>query len=65
MVEGKVAFVQNRVHGTSSKYKLATTNHHGQGFCIGKLRTVSFLLAYACVFKLEGNAYATRKASSR
>ena len=42
MLEGKLAFVQNRAHGTSSRYKVATTNHHGQGFSIGKLATVSF-----------------------
>ena len=45
MLEGNVAFVQNIVHCTSSRYKLATTNHHGQGFCIGKLATISFFLA--------------------
>ena len=42
MLEGKLAFVQNRAHGTSSRYKLATTNHHAQGFSIGKLATTSF-----------------------
>ena len=58
MLEGKLAFVQNRVHGTSSMYKLATTNHHGQGFSIGKLATVSFSSNISmCV-------YARRKASS-
>ena len=58
MVEGKLAFVQNRAHGTSSRYKLATTNHHGQGFSIGKLATVSFPSSISvCV-------YARRKASS-
>ena len=25
---------QNRAHGTSSRYKLETTNHHGQGFLL-------------------------------
>ena len=33
---------QNRAHGTSSRYKLATTNHHGHDFSIGKLATASF-----------------------
>ena len=33
---------QNRAHGTSSRYKLATTNHHGQDFSIGILATASF-----------------------
>ena len=33
---------QNRAHGTSSSYKLVTTNHHGQGFSIGKLATATF-----------------------
>ena len=57
MLEGKLAFVQNRAHGTSSSYKLTTTNHHGQGFSIGKLTTVSFPSSISvCV-------YATRKAS--
>ena len=42
LLEGKVAFVKNRVHGTSSRYQLTTTNHHGHGFFIGKLATVSF-----------------------
>ena len=42
MLEENVAFIENRVHGTSSRYKLATTNHHGQGFSIGKLATAIF-----------------------
>ena len=51
MLEGKLAFVQNRVHGTSSRYKLATTNQHGQGFSIGKLATVSFTSSISmCVY---------------
>ena len=56
MLQGKLAVAsfplsvsmflfQNRAHGTSSKYKLATTNHHGQDFSIGKLATTSFLLS--------------------
>ena len=28
MLEGKLAFVQNRAHGTNSRYKQTTTNHH-------------------------------------
>ena len=32
---------QNRAHGTSSRYKLATTNHHGHDFSIGKLAEAS------------------------
>ena len=36
------ALFKNKTHGTRSRYKLTTTNHHGQGFCIGKLATVSF-----------------------
>ena len=59
MFEGNLAFIQNRAHGTSSRYKLATTSHHGQGFSIGKLATVSFTSSISvCV-------YARRKASSR
>ena len=42
MLEGKLAFVQNIAHGASSRYKLTTTNHYGQGFSIGKLATVRF-----------------------
>ena len=48
MLEGKLAFVQNRAHGKSSRYKIAATNLHGQGFSIGKLATESM-----CVM-LEG-----------
>ena len=58
MLEGKIAFVQNRAHGTNSRYNRATTNHHGQTFSIGKLATVSFPSSISmCV-------YARRKASS-
>ena len=42
MLEEKLAFVQNRAHSTSLRYKLATTNHHGQDFSIGNLVTASF-----------------------
>ena len=59
MLEGKLSFVQNRAHGTSSRYKLAITNQHEQGFSIGKLATFSFSSSISmCV-------YAIRKASSR
>ena len=40
MLQGKLAFVQNRAHGTSSRYKLATTNHHAHDFSIGKLALI-------------------------
>ena len=50
---------QNRVHGTSSRYKLATTNHHAQGFSFGKLMSTSFSSSISMC------AYARRKASSR
>ena len=59
MVEIKLAYVQNRAHGTSLRYKLETTNHHGQGFSIGKLTTVSF------PFSISMYVYARRKASSQ
>ena len=55
MLEGNVAFVQNIVHCTSSRYKLATTNHHAQGFSIGKLATTSF---HSSISMCD---YATRK----
>ena len=42
MLEENVAFIQNIVHCTSSRYKLATTNHHGHDFYIGKLATATF-----------------------
>ena len=59
MLEGKLAFIQNRAHGTNSRYKKATTNLHGQGFSIGKLAIVSFPSSISmCV-------YARRKASSQ
>ena len=59
MLEGNIAFVQNRAHGTSSRYKLAITNHHGQGFSIGKLANVCF------PSRISMCVYARRKASSR
>ena len=65
MLEGKLEFVQNRSHGTSSRYKLATTNHHAQGFSIGKLATASFHSNISMWVILEENAYARRKASIR
>jgi hypothetical protein len=37
-----MCFFQNRAHGISSRYKLATTNHHAQGLSIRKLATTSF-----------------------
>ena len=54
---------ENRVHGKSSRYKLATTNHHAQGFSIGKLATTSFRSNISMCVMLEGNVYAIRKAS--
>ena len=54
MLEGKLAFIQNRAHGRSSRYKLATTNHHAQSFSIGKLATVSFPSNISMCVMLEG-----------
>ena len=59
MLEGKLAFVQNRAHGTNSKYKRATTNHHVN------LAMASFPFNISMWVMLEGNAYARRKASIR
>jgi len=56
---------KNKVHGTSSRYKLATTNHHAQGFYIEKLATDSFSSNISMCVMLEGNAYARRRASIR
>ena len=56
---------QNRSYDTSSKYKLATTNHHGHDFSIGKLATASFHSNIIMWVMLEGNAYAKREASIR
>ena len=76
MLEGKLAVAgfprscamclfENRVHGTSSRYKLATTNHHAQGFSIGKLATDSFSSGISMCVMLEVNVYARRRASIR
>ena len=54
MVEGKLAFVQNRAHGTSSRYNPTTTNHHGQRFSIGKLAVAIFPRYFAMFyFKID------------
>ena len=45
---------QNRAHGTSSRYKLATSNHHGHNFSIGKLATASFPSNISMCVTLEG-----------
>ena len=69
MLEGKLAVAsfpifcamclfQNRAHGISSRYKLVTTNHHGQGFSIGKLATATFPSS------ISTHAFARRKAST-
>ena len=50
MLEGKLAFIQNRAHGTSSRYKLATTNHYGHDFSIGKLATAYVLFYWKAGF---------------
>ena len=65
MLEGKLEFVQNRAHGTNSRYKRATTNHHGQSFYIGKLATVSFPSTISMCDMLEKNVYARMKGSIR
>ena len=65
MLEGKLAVAsfplsyamclfENRVHGTSSRYKLETTNHHAQGFSITKLATTSFPSNISMCVMLEG-----------
>ena len=46
---------ENRVHGTNSRYKLATTNHHAQGFSIGKLVTARFSSSISMCVMLEEN----------
>ena len=54
---------ENRVHGTSSRYKLATTNHHAQGFSIGKLATASFPFNISmCVMLEEKLAFVQNRA---
>ena len=65
MLEGKLAVAnfpqscamylfENRVHSTSSRYKLATTNYHAQGFSIRKLVTASFPSNISMCVMLEG-----------
>ena len=59
MLEGKPSFVQNRAHGTNSRYKRATTNHHV------KLATTGFPSNINMCVMLEGNVYARREANIR
>ena len=56
---------QNRSHDTSSRYKIATTNHHGHDFSIGKLATASFPSTISMCDMLEKNVYARMKGSIR
>ena len=45
---------ENRVHGTRSRYNMATINHHAQGFSIGKLAIASFSSNISMCVMLEG-----------